>query len=154
MYSANTTLSKGCGRHRKINRRNFLALVVSEDAELEQTTCTGARSEKQKRDYTMRMNANGETGTDTQDLERYLDELLAPERLPGYIASARYELGTDHIGEPAVRIFLAITPETDVILSKDKAKLKEYSDYKSDLSSRILKLESGYFPFIRLVEAA
>lgn len=100
------------------------------------------------------MNANGETATDTQELERHLRALLAPDRLPSYIKSARYELGTDHIGEPAVRVFLAITPETDVIFSNDKAKLKAYSDYKHDLSSRILKLESGYFPFIRLVEAA
>jgi hypothetical protein len=100
------------------------------------------------------MNANEETAMDTQELERHLRDLLAPDRLPSYIQSARYELGTDHIGEPAVRIFLAITPETDVILSKDKAKLKAYSEYKSGLSSRILKLESGYFPFVRLVEAA
>lgn len=100
------------------------------------------------------MNANEETAMETQELERHLRELLASDRLPAYIRSARYELGTDHIGEPAVRIFLAITPETDVILSKDKAKLKAYSDFKHDLSSRILKLDSGYFPFIRLVEAA
>jgi hypothetical protein len=91
---------------------------------------------------------------DTQELERHLRELIAPSRLPGYIKSARYELGTDHIGEPAVRVFLAITPETDLLLSKDKVKLKAYSKFKDDLSSRILKLESGYFPFIRLVEAA
>jgi hypothetical protein len=91
---------------------------------------------------------------DTQELERHLRELLEPSRLPSYIESARYELGTDHIGEPAVRVFLAITPETDLLLSKDKVKLKAYSDFKNDLSSRILKLESGYFPFIRLVEAA
>ncbi len=100
------------------------------------------------------MNANGEAAADTQELERHLSELLAPARLPSYIKSARYELGTDHTGEPAARIFLAITPETDVILSKDKAKLKAYSDYKLELRSRILQLESGYFPFIRLVEAA
>jgi hypothetical protein len=104
--------------------------------------------------YTMRMNASEEAGTDTQELEQHLRELLAPDRLPSYIKSARYELGTDHIGEPAVRIFLAITPETDVLLSNDKAKLKAYSEYSRDLSSRILKLESGYFPFVRLVEAA
>ena|ERR1035438_8428986 len=100
------------------------------------------------------MNAQEETWMDTQELERLLRELLAPARLPSYIKSARYELGTDHIGEPAVRIYLAITPETDIFLSKDKTKLKAYSDYKDDLSSRILKLESGYFPFVRLVEAA
>jgi hypothetical protein len=100
------------------------------------------------------MNASGEAEVDTRELERHLRKLLAPSRLPSYIKSARYELGTDHIGEPAVRIFLAITPETDIVLSNDKAKLKAYSDFKRDLSSRILKLESGYFPFIRLVEAA
>jgi hypothetical protein len=100
------------------------------------------------------MNANEQTSTDTEELERYLRELLAPERLPSYVESARYELGTDHIGEPAVRIFLAITPETDMILSKDKTKLRAYSEYRRDLSSRILELESGYFPFIRLVEVA
>jgi len=100
------------------------------------------------------MNAYGGIATDTQELERLLRKLLAPSRLPSYIKSARYELGTDHIGEPAVRVFLAITPETDVLLSNDKIKLKAYGDYKDDLSARILKLESGYFPFIRLVEAA
>jgi len=100
------------------------------------------------------MNTQQETGMDTRELERLLSELLAPERLPDYIKSARYELGTDHIGEPAVRIFLAITPETDIQLSKDTAKRKVYSDYMDDLTSRILKLESGYFPFVRLVEAA
>ena len=100
------------------------------------------------------MNANGEIGMDPQELEQHLRDLLAPDRLPSYIESARYELGTDHIGEPAVRIYLTITPETDVILSKDKAKLEAYSKFKEDLSARILRLESGYFPFIRLVEAA
>jgi hypothetical protein len=100
------------------------------------------------------MNVQGEIGTDTQELEQHLRELLAPERLPSYIKSARYELGTDHIGEPAVRIFLAITPETDLLLSNDKAKLKAYGDFTDELGSTILKLESGYFPFIRLVEAA
>jgi len=100
------------------------------------------------------MNASGETVMDTQELERRLQELLAPGQLPSYVTSARYELGTDHIGEPAVRIFLEITPETDLLLSRDKAKRKAYSDYQDDLGSKILKLESGYFPFIRLVEAA
>ena len=100
------------------------------------------------------MKANGEFGMDPQELEQHLRDLIAPDRLPSYIESARYELGTDHIGEPAVRIYFAITPETDVILSKDKAKLKAYSEFKQDLSRRILNLESGCFPFIRLVEAA
>ena len=100
------------------------------------------------------MNTLEETGMGTQELERLLRELLAPNRLPSYIRSARYEFGTDHIGEPAVRIYLAITPETDQLLSKDKAKRDVYSKFKKDLSSQILRLESGYFPFIRLVEAA
>ena len=100
------------------------------------------------------MNTIGDAGTDTQLLEGTLRELLAPERLPSYIKSARYELSTDQYGEPAVRIYLAITPETDQLLSKDKKKLKAYGAFTDDLSSRILKLESGYFPFIRLVEAA
>jgi hypothetical protein len=100
------------------------------------------------------MNALGESGTDTQALESTLRELLAPERLPDYIKSARYELSADQYGEPAVRVFLGITPETDIILSKDKMKLKAYSDFKHGLARKILQLESGYFPFIRLVEAA
>lgn len=91
---------------------------------------------------------------DTQELERLLRELLVPDRLPDYIKSARYELSTDHYGDPMVRIYLTISPETDRILSKDKKKLKEYSAFKQDLASQILRLESGYFPFIRLVEAA
>ena len=99
--------------------------------------------EKQQRDHTQRMNANGETATGTEELERYLRELLAPSRLPSYVQSARYELGTDYIGEPAIRIFLAITPETEAILSKDKTKPKEYSKHADALSAQILKLESG-----------
>jgi hypothetical protein len=112
------------------------------------------RTRNRKRGYTERMNTQEEAGMDTQELERLLRELLAPDRLPTYIVSARYELSTDHYGDPAVRIYLAITPETDQLLSKDKTKLKAYSAYRDELSSRILKLESGYFPFIRLVEAA
>jgi hypothetical protein len=100
------------------------------------------------------MNALGEPGTDTQALESTLRELLAPERLPGYIKSARYELSADQYGEPAVRIYLAITSETDQVLSKDKIQLKAYSAFKQSLARKILRLESGYFPFIRLVEAA
>jgi len=91
---------------------------------------------------------------DTEELERVLRELLAPECLPAYIESARYELSTDQWGEPLVRIYLAITAETDEILYKNDKKLEEYSAYKQDLASRIIRLESGYFPFIRLVEAA
>jgi hypothetical protein len=100
------------------------------------------------------MNTLDDSGTDTQALESTLRELLAPERLPSYIKSSRYELSADQYGEPAVRIYLAITSETDQLLSKDRAKLKAYSAFKQDLASRILRLESGYFPFIRLVEAA
>jgi hypothetical protein len=98
------------------------------------------------------MNTQAEAGMDTQELEQLLRELLAPDRLPEYIKSARYELSTDHYGEPMVRIYLTITTETDQILSKDEKKLKEYSAYKQNLASQILRLESGYFPFIRLVE--
>jgi hypothetical protein len=90
----------------------------------------------------------------TEELERTLRELLAPERLPDYIQSARYELSTDHYGDPLVRIYLTITQKTDEILSKNEKKLKEYSEYKQELADQILRLESGYFPFIRLVEAA
>lgn len=104
--------------------------------------------------YTMRMNASGETDVDTKELERQLHKLLAPGKLPSYIESARYEFDTDHIGLPALRIFLAIKPETDALMSRDKVKLKAYGDYTDELRSRILKLETGYFPFIRLVEAA
>jgi hypothetical protein len=91
---------------------------------------------------------------DTEELERTLRELLAPERLPDYIQSARYELSTDQWGEPLVRIYLAITPETDETLFRNKQKLEAYSVYKQDLAKRIIRLESGYLPFIRLVEAA
>lgn len=90
----------------------------------------------------------------TEELERTLRELLAPERLPDYIQSARYELSTYHYGDPLVRIYLTITQKTDEILSKNETKLKEYSEYKQELANQILRLESGYFPFIRLVEAA
>jgi hypothetical protein len=114
----------------------------------------GANGRERKRRYTRPMNVPGDAVMDTQELERTLRELLAPDRLPDYIESARYELGTDHLGEPAVRIFLGISSQTDILLSKDKARRKLYSDFTDDLSSRILKLESGYFPFIRLVDAA
>jgi hypothetical protein len=137
----------------KINMRNFRVGSVSKASPLRGAAKVSLRLILNRR-YTKRMNAHGETATDTQELERLLRKLLAPSRLPSYINSARYELGTDHIGEPAVRVFLEITPETDVLLSKDKVKLKAYSDYKDELSSRILNIESGYFPYIRLVEAA
>ncbi len=109
---------------------------------------------KIEKGYTNDMNVQGETGMDTQELEEHLRELLAPERLPSYIKSARYELGTDHIGEPAVRIFLAIEPAVLTILENDKAKRDEYSRFSLDLSRKILRLGSGYFPFIRMAEAA
>ena len=91
---------------------------------------------------------------DEQDFERHLRELLAPGQLPDYVKAARYELGTDHIGEPAVRIYIEIEPQFAITLEKDKEKRDEYSRFSQNLSSQILKLESGYFPFIRLAEAA
>jgi hypothetical protein len=100
------------------------------------------------------MNANGQTATGTQELERHLRRLLAPSRLPANVKSARYELGTDHIGEPAVRIFLEIEPKFLEVLEKDKARRDELGTYRRDLAFKILRLESGYFPFIRLAEAA
>lgn len=100
------------------------------------------------------MSSIGEIGTDTRELERALRELLAPEQLPHYIKSARYELGTDHIGEPAVRIYLGIEPETSARMEKDKALRDEYSNFHTDLAFKIIDLQSGYFPFIRLAEAA
>jgi len=100
------------------------------------------------------MEGESQTAMETKDLERHLRKLLAPSRLPRSIKSARYELGTDHIGEPAVRIFLEIDPEFAVILEKDKAQRDNLSNFRQDLTSKILELESGYFPFIRLAEAA
>jgi hypothetical protein len=100
------------------------------------------------------MNALGEPGTDTQALESTLRELLAPERLPDYIKFARYELGTDHTGEPAVRVFLGIEPKMLAILEKDKEQRGKYIEFSDDLSFKILRLESGYFPYIRMAEAA
>ncbi len=100
------------------------------------------------------MNSIDEAGMDTEGLEQTLREILSPSRLPRYIKSAGYELGKDHIGEPAVRIFLAIEPDTATRLDKDEALLGEYSGYKQSLMDQVLKLESGYFPFVRLVEAA
>lgn len=91
---------------------------------------------------------------DTQELERHLRELLAASRLPENVKSARYELGTDHTGEPAVRIYLEIVPEYLTILEKDKAQRDELGKFRQDLAFEILRLESGYFPFIRLAEAA
>lgn len=91
---------------------------------------------------------------DTQELNRALHELLASDRLPSFIKSARYELGKDHIGEPAVRIFLMIEPELLTRMEKDKAQRDEYSKFSEDLAFKVLDLESGYFPFIRLAEAA
>jgi hypothetical protein len=100
------------------------------------------------------MNVQGETGMDTQELERHLSELLAPSKLPANVKSARFELGTDHTGDPAVRIFLEIEPKFLTILEKDKAQRDELSKYRQNLTNQILRLESGYFPFIRLAEAA
>jgi len=90
----------------------------------------------------------------TQELERALRELLATDHIPGWIKSARYELGTDHIGEPAVRIFLEIEPATATRMEKDKVLLDDYNNFHENLAFKILNLESGYFPFIRLAEAA
>ena len=104
--------------------------------------------------YTAVMSAYGQTGSDTQELEQALRRFLAPDRLPPYIKSARYELGADHIGEPAVRIFLEIDPEAAAQLEKDQTELDKYSEYRQSLMDEILKLDSGYFPFIRLAEAA
>jgi hypothetical protein len=91
---------------------------------------------------------------DAKELERHLRELLAPGRLPPNVKSARFELGTDHIGEPAVRIFLEIEPKNLTILEKEKAQRDELGRFHQDLAFKILRLESGYFPFIRLAEAA
>ncbi len=100
------------------------------------------------------MSGENQTVMDAQEFERHLRELLAPNHLPSYIKSARYELGTDHIGEPAVRIYLEIEPEAALVLEKDQARRDEYSQYRENLAGQILQLESGYFPFIRLAEAA
>jgi len=91
---------------------------------------------------------------DVQELERHLQQLLEPDRLPANIKSARFELGTDHIGEPAIRVYLEIEPDVLAILEKDKERRDELGRFRQDLASRILELESGYFPFIRLSEAA
>ncbi|MGA7339381.1 MAG: hypothetical protein WBE72_24230 [Terracidiphilus sp.] len=100
------------------------------------------------------MNGDSQTAMETQEFERHLRELLAPSRLPANVKSARYELGTDHIGEPAVKIYLEIEPEFAARLEKDKTLREGLSKFRQGLTSQILKLESGYFPFIRLAEAA
>ncbi len=98
------------------------------------------------------MSTPTQPATDTEELESALRQLLAKERLPDYIQSARYELSTDHYGDPMVRIYLDVTPENALILEKDKAKLSKYSEYKQRLRSQVLKLETDYFPLIRMVE--
>jgi hypothetical protein len=100
------------------------------------------------------MNGDSQFAMETQEFERNLRELLAPSRLPANVKSARYELGTDHIGEPAVRIYLEIDSDFAAILEKDKASRDELGEFRQNLTSQILKLQSGYFPFIRLAEAA
>jgi hypothetical protein len=107
---------------------------------------------EEKRRYTRRMSTPTQPATDTEELESALRQLLAKERLPDYIQSARYELSTDHYGDPMVRIYLDVTPENALILEKDKAKLSKYSEYKQRLRSQVLKLETDYFPLIRMVE--
>jgi hypothetical protein len=39
-------------------------------------------------------------------------------------------------------------------MERDKALLEEYNRFHEDLAFKILNLRSGYFPFIRLAEAA
>jgi hypothetical protein len=90
------------------------------------------------------MNGNANIAMETEEFERHLRELLAPNRLPANVKSARYELGTDHIGEP----------EFAALLEKDKKLRDELGKFREGLTSKILELESGYFPFIRLAEAA
>ncbi|MGB6687605.1 MAG: hypothetical protein WBE76_07160 [Terracidiphilus sp.] len=100
------------------------------------------------------MSEQSQTASDTKRLEEVLRELLSPARLPLNVKSARYELGTDHIGEPAVRIYLEIESAVATALEKDKAQRDELSKFRQNLTKQILELESGYFPFIRLAEAA
>jgi hypothetical protein len=89
-----------------------------------------------------------------QEFEGKLREVLASLQLPSSVSNPRYEIGTDHIGEPAVRVFLVLDPEFAANFNKEKDRREELAKFRFELSSKILELESGYFPFIRLDEAA
>ena len=91
---------------------------------------------------------------ETEKLKQVLDELLAPERLPSDVKSARFEFGTDHVGEPAIKIFLGIEPGATAALARDRSKRAELVRFRQNLTNQIVKLESEYFPSIRLGDAA
>ena len=91
---------------------------------------------------------------DEQEFEPKLRELLASLELPSSVSTTRYEIVIDHVGEPAVRVFLVLDPDFAANFDKEKLRRKELQQFSFELSSKILELESGYFPFVRLDEAA
>jgi hypothetical protein len=95
-----------------------------------------------------------ENPMDEQEFEPKLRDLLASLQLPSSVSTTRYEIGTDHIGEPAVRVFLLLTPNFVAHFNRETVRREELRQFSSDLSSKILELESGYFPFVRLDKAA
>jgi hypothetical protein len=95
-----------------------------------------------------------ENPMDEQEFEPKLRELLASLELPSSVSTTRYEIGIDHVGEPAVRVFLVLDPDFAANFDKEKLRRKELQQFSFELSSKILELESGYFPFVRLDEAA
>jgi hypothetical protein len=99
------------------------------------------------------MNSTGQAEVIPEVAERQIRDLLASTHPPSSIASIRFELGTDHVGDAAVRIFLIMDPVFAANFDNETSRREELGKFSSSLASNVLRLESGYFPYIRLIEA-
>ena len=91
---------------------------------------------------------------DPQLFEQQLRELLATEKLPNSVSDIHFEVGTDHIGDPAVRVFLVLEPKFAANFESESNQREELRKFRTELTFRILNLNADYSPFIRLTEAA
>ena len=89
-----------------------------------------------------------------EDIERRIDEVLAATPRPDSVKAVRFDVGFDHAGDPAVRIYLEIDPYLAENLEKEEIQRNQLREYRQRIRSKIFELNSGYFPFIRLTAAA
>jgi len=100
------------------------------------------------------MNLAGQAEVSPEAAEKQIQDLLASVQVPNSVSEVRFELGTDHMGDPAVRIFLVMEPKFQAGFDRETKRREELRKFRADLASKVLKLNSGYFPFIRLPEAS
>ncbi len=93
-----------------------------------------------------------ENAAEEQAYERKMRELLANEKLPSSITGIRFELDTDHVGDPAVRVFLTLAPDFSANFDRETERREELRRFRSRLRSKIFEIGSLYYPFIRLVD--